>query len=209
MKAILSKRAGSADRLVLAEVPKPAPGPGEVLVRIHATSVTRGDVVLRKIPRFVVRLFGETPKSIPGHEFAGDVEAVGSRVAGFAVGDRVFGTTTGQTRGAHAEYVCVSADGLLAHLPPNVGYVEAAPVPVGAMTALHFLRDGGVGPGSRVLVNGASGRVGSFAVQVAKHLRAHVTGVASTQIWGWWRLSVRMRSSTTRRRTSPPALATT
>lgn len=180
MKAIRSKRAGSADHLLVAEVPKPAPGPGEVLVRIHATSVTRGDVLLRKMPRLLVRLFGEIGKAIPGHEYAGNIEAVGSKVAGFAVGDRVFGTTAGLTAGSHAEFVCVPANGLLAHLPPSVSYLEAAPVPVGAMTALHFLQDGGTGPGSRVLVNGASGSVGSFAVQIAKHLGAHVTGVAST-----------------------------
>ena len=180
MKAILLKRAGSADRLVRAEVPKPEPEPKEVLVRIHATSVTRGDVVLRKMPKVVARLVGEVPKSILGHEFAGEVEAAGEDVTKFNVGDRVFGTTNGLQQGSYAEYVCVPEDGILTHIPANVGYDEAAPIPVGAMAALHFLRDGGVGPDKRVLVNGASGSVGSFAVQIAKQLGAQVTGVSST-----------------------------
>lgn len=180
MKAIVSKRAGSPDRLVLIDVPEPAPKSGEVLVRIHATSVTRGDVVMRKMPRLVAWLVGETPTSIPGHEFAGEVEATGENVVEFQIGNRVFGTTSGLTQGSHAEYLCVPEDGILAHIPENVGYVDAAPIPVGAMTALHFLRRGAAAPRQRVLINGASGSVGSYAVQIAKHLGAHVTGVSST-----------------------------
>lgn len=178
MRAILQKRSGSADRLSLSDVPRPDPGPGELLVRIHATSVTRGDVILRKMPRIVTRLVGETPKSIPGHEFAGEVAAIGEAVASFEVGDRVFGATTGLSGGSHAEYVVVPESGVVAAIPTGVGYREAAPVPVGAMAALHFLRTGGVGEGTKLLVNGASGSVGTFAVQIAKALGAHVTGVA-------------------------------
>jgi NADPH:quinone reductase-like Zn-dependent oxidoreductase len=180
MKAIVSKRAGSPDRLLLTDVPKPVPEPNEVLVRIHAASVTRGDVVMRKMPRLVARLFGETPKSIPGYEFAGEVEASGGNVVEFEVGDRVFGTTSGLTQGSYAEYICVPEDGVITHIPPNVGYEEAAPIPVGAMAALHFLQAGDVGSHKRVLVNGASGSVGSYAIQIAKKIGAYVIGVAST-----------------------------
>lgn len=180
MRAVVQKRAGSPDRLVMADVPQPVPEPTEVLVRIQATSVTRGDVVMRKMPRLVARLFGETPRSIPGYEFAGEVEATGANVAEFEIGDRVFGTTSGLTQGSYAEYLCVPEDGIFTHIPPSVGYEEAAPIPVGAMAALHFLRAGEAGPGKRVLVNGAAGSVGSYAVQIAKKSGAHVAGVAST-----------------------------
>lgn len=180
MKAIVLKRAGSPDRLVLADLPKPVPESNEVLVRVHAASVTRGDVVMRKMPRVLARLFGETPKSIPGYEFAGEVEATGADVTDFEVGDRVFGTTSGLTQGSYAEYLCVPEDGMVTQIPSNVDYQEAAPIPVGAMTALHFLQAAEVGPGKRVLINGASGSVGSFALQIAKRIEAHVTGVAST-----------------------------
>lgn len=173
------KRAGSPDRLVLTEVPSPVPESNEVLVRIYATSVTRGDVVMRKMPRLVARIFGETPKSIPGYEFAGEVEAIGDDVGEFKIGDRVFGTTSGLSQGSYAEYLCVLEDGMVALLPSNVGYEEAAPIPVGAMTALHFLQAGDVGPEKRVLINGASGSVGSYAVQIARKMDAYVTGVAS------------------------------
>lgn len=179
MRAIVLTRAGSAERLALLDVPKPAVAAGEILVEIHATTVTRGDVVMRKMPRLLARLFGETPKRILGHEFAGEVEAIGEGVGDYEVGDRVFGTTEGLGQGAHAEYIVVPADGLVATIPAGVSFEEAAAVPVGAMTALHFLEAGGVVSGSRVLVNGASGSVGSFAVQIAKHLGAHVTGVSS------------------------------
>lgn len=180
MRAVVLGRAGSADGLTLSEVPRPIAGPGEVLVRIHAASVTRGDVVLRKMPKLVTRMLGETPKSILGHEFAGDVEDVGEGVTDLSVGDRVFGTTTGLRQGSYAEYIAIPAHGLVMTIPPGPGYEEVAPVPVGAMAAMHFLRDGGAGPGKRVLINGASGSVGSFAVQIAGHLGAQVTGVAST-----------------------------
>lgn len=177
MRAILLKRAGSPDRFVLIDMPKPTPSTDEILVRIRATSVTRGDVVLRKMPRLVTRLVGERPKSILGHEFAGDVEATGESVSRLAVGDRVFGTTTGLRQGSYAQYIAVPADGMVAGIPADVGYEDAAPVPVGAMAALHFLREGGLEIGKKVLINGASGSVGTFGVQIAKHLGAHVTGV--------------------------------
>jgi NADPH:quinone reductase-like Zn-dependent oxidoreductase len=180
MRAIRQTRAGSPERLVLSDVPKPFPKPTEILVRIRATSVTRGDVVMRKMPRLFARLVGETPKTIPGNEFAGEVESFGTATTRYEVGERVFGTTTGLKQGAYAEYLSVPEDAFLAHLPSNVGCEEAVPVPIGAMTALHFLEEGGVGSGKRVLINGASGSVGSYAVQIAKHKGAHVTGVSST-----------------------------
>jgi NADPH:quinone reductase-like Zn-dependent oxidoreductase len=180
MKAVLFKRAGSADGLVLDEIPEPVPEANEILVKVRAASVTRGDVVLRRIPRIVARLFRLGRKAILGHEFAGDVKAVGSDVRLFKIGDRVFGTTTGLGTGSYAEYICVPADGVITRIPAGVRYEEAAPIPIGGMTALHFLREGGVGRGKLVLVYGASGSVGTFAVQLAHHFGAHVTGVCST-----------------------------
>lgn len=179
MKAVVLTRAGSPDRLALTDVPEPVPGPTDVLIRINATTVTRGDVIMRKLPKLVARLVGATPKSILGHEFAGEIEAVGRDVRRFNFGDRVFGTTTGLSQGAHAEYVRVPEDGVLVRLPPGIAAEDAAPLPVGGMAALHFVREGGAGPEKHVLVNGASGSVGSFAVQIAKHLGARVTGVTS------------------------------
>lgn len=179
MRAIVSRRAGSPDQLKVVELPTPQIGAGDVLVAVQGTSVTRGDIVLRRMPRLVVRLFGETPKTVLGHEFAGTVAAVGTAVGNFEVGDRVFGTTAGLRQGSHAEFVAIPADGVMARLPDSVAILDAATVPVAAMTALHLLRSAGVGPGSRVLVNGASGSVGSFAVQMAVDMGADVTGVAS------------------------------
>lgn len=179
MKAVLFERTGSVDGLVYAEVPRPDPGPGEVLVRVHATSVTRGDVVLRRMPFLVARLFGQRRKAMLGHEFAGSIEAVGPGVTMFAAGDRVFGTTSGLRTGSYAEYVCVPADGMLTTIPPSIAYEEAAPVPIGATTALQFLRRGALARGRRVLIVGASGSVGSYAVQIAVAAEATVTGVTS------------------------------
>ena len=180
MRAVLFKRSGSADRLELAEVPRPVPEPKEILVKVHAATVTRGDVVLRKLPLLLWRLFGFRRKTMLGHEFAGEIEAVGADVTLFKEGEHVFGTTTGLTTGSYAEYICVPEEGVVATMPANITYEEAAPVPVGGLTALHFLRKGGVGRGKRVLVYGASGSVGTFAVQLATHFGAHVTGVCST-----------------------------
>jgi NADPH:quinone reductase-like Zn-dependent oxidoreductase len=180
MKAVLFKRSGSADRLELAEVPRPAPEPREILVKVHVATVTRGDVALRRLPVFLWRLFGFRRKTMLGHEFAGEIEAVGADVTLFKEGERVFGSTTGLTTGSYAEYICVPEKGILATVPANITDEEAAPVPIGGLTALHFLREGGVGSGKRVLVYGASGSVGTFAVQLATHFGAHVTAVCST-----------------------------
>lgn len=181
MRAVRTRRPGSVDGLEHADLTVPVPAPGEVLVRVHATSVTRGDVVLRKMPALIVRAFGEKPKRVLGHEFAGTVVAVGDSAVGFAPGCRVFGTTSGTEHGAHAEFVLVDAEGVIAEIPDHVTFDEAAPTPVGAMTALHFLDEAGVAAGTDVLVNGASGSVGSFAVQIARARGARVTAVSSAR----------------------------
>ncbi|TAK01355.1 MAG: NAD(P)-dependent alcohol dehydrogenase [Chloroflexota bacterium] len=184
MLAVVLPRPGSADVLEFRELDKPTPADREVLVRIRAATVTRGDVALRRIPALMWPLLrigmGLQRKRILGHEFAGEVEAVGRAVTRFHPGDPVFGTTTGLAGGSHAEYVCVPEDGVLTATPPNVTFEDAAAVPVGAMTALRLLREAGVTAGTSVLVHGASGSVGTFAVQLGRHHGAVVTGVCST-----------------------------
>jgi NADPH:quinone reductase-like Zn-dependent oxidoreductase len=186
MKAIIFTKHGSADGLQLREVEKPTPKDHEVLVRIHAATVTAGDVVLRRIHPIIyipLWLFGTKRKNIPGHEFAGEIEAVGKDVTRFKQGDQVFGTTTGLSVGANAEYVCLPeewAAGVMAIKPANMTYEEAAAVPVGGMTALYFLGEGNIRSGQDVLIYGASGSIGTFAIQLARYFGATVTGVCST-----------------------------
>jgi len=186
MQAIVYTRGGPPDVLQLQEVAKPAPRANEVLIRVHAATVTAGDVLLRRLPAWMwlpMRVFSpHRRKRIPGHELAGEVEAVGDGVTRFAVGDQVFGTTTGLSAGANAEYVCLPEAwpaGVLARKPANLSYAEAAALPVGGMTALQLLRTGKVQVGQKVLIYGASGSVGTFAVQLARHLGAEVSGVCS------------------------------
>ena len=186
MKAIVVTGSGPPEVLELREVEKPVPRDNEMLVRVHASTVTIGDAILRKMPRFLmgpmVTLMGFKLKKIAGHELAGVVEAVGRDIRSFRIGDHVFGTTTGLKCGSNAEYVCIpekGGRGMVAMKPSNVSFGEAAAIPIGGLTALQILRSGNVRKGDRVLVYGASGSVGTYAVQLAKHYGAHVTGVCS------------------------------
>ncbi len=183
MKAIVCTKYGSPDVLELKEVEKPTPKDNEVLIRVYAASVTAADGMMREGTPFYGRLFLGLMKPsnpITGTGFAGVIEAIGSDVKLFKEGDSVFGET-GVGFSTNAEYVCVPQDGVLATLPNNMTYEEAAPVCDGALTSWSFLKDiGKIQSGQKVLINGASGSLGSAAVQIAKYFGAEVTGVCST-----------------------------
>jgi NADPH:quinone reductase-like Zn-dependent oxidoreductase len=195
MKAIVNTEYGSPDVLHLTDVEKPVPKDNEILIRIHATSVNFGDTMARNFKAITPRQFNmpflfwllakisfglRQPKiTVLGNEFAGGIEAVGRDVKRFKPGDQVFGYP-GQSFGAYAEYLCMPEDSVLAIKPTKMTYEEAAVVPYGAIMALPLLRRVNIQPGQKVLVNGASGGIGSAAVQIAKNFGAEVTGVCAT-----------------------------
>jgi NADPH:quinone reductase-like Zn-dependent oxidoreductase len=190
MKAILHTKFGPPDELQLQEVEKPVPKDNEVLIKIRATTVTSTDCNVRNFT-FVPGVFQLPARlfmfgvfkpriHILGIDLAGEIEAVGNDVKRFKEGDQVFGTP-GTTFGAHAEYICVPEDGALTIKPATMAWEEAAAIFLGASTALFYLRDkGNIQAGQKILIYGASGAIGTYAVQLAKHFGAEVTGVCST-----------------------------
>lgn len=186
MKAAFVPRYGPPEVIEFREAPTPSPGAGEVRIRVLAAAVTAGDWRLRSgvmprgfgVLRGIALGFGGPRKGILGTDAAGVIDAVGAGVARFQIGDSVL-AFPGIAMGCHAEFLVMPAAGCVAPKPPNLSFEEAAALPFGGMTALDFLRRGKVQAGERILVNGASGNVGSAAVQLAKHLGAHVTAVCS------------------------------
>jgi len=186
MKAIVYKKYGSPNVLELSEVEKPTPEPNEVLIRVYATSVTAADCMMRRgntISSRILLGFKKPKKKyqILGTEFSGKIEAAGSKVKKFNPGDEVYGFR-GFGTGCYAEYKCMNENGSLAIKPGNMEFSEAASVVDGATTALFFLKEkANIQKGQKILINGASGSIGTFAVQLAKYSGAEVTGVCSTK----------------------------
>lgn len=193
MKAVLCTKYGDPKYLVPGEIEKPVPKKNEICIKIHATSVTGSDIIIRnfKIPRWhplgivMGLMFGFTKPRNPvlGMVLAGEVESAGKEVTLFKTGDKVFGWTLGGKMqfGTYAEYICLSEKSVIAEMPSNIFYEEAAAIPYGGLIALHYLKKGDIETRKKVLVYGASGSIGTSAVQIAKYFNAEVTGICSTR----------------------------
>src|SRR6056297_3344205 len=183
MKAMITTSYGSPDVVRLENVAKPVPHPNQVLIKIHASAVTKADAMMRTGKPFIGRLFtGLSKPKLPvwGTGFAGVVESVGSEVTQFKVGNQVFGESI-ETMGTYAEYVKIPESGIVTHLPENLSFEEAAGMCDGGITSLNFLVNlGNIKAGQKVLINGASGSLGTAAIQIAKHFGTEVTGVCSS-----------------------------
>ena len=200
MKAITYTKYGSPDVLQLREIAKPEPKDNEILIRIRATRVNYGDMLARRFGNVTLKEFNmpgillipvrlelgirKPKKFILGSEFSGVIEAAGKEVKRFKAGDAVFGYR-GSSFGAYAEYLCMPESGLVTHKPANMSFEEATLIPYGALTALSHFKKVNIHPGQKVLVNGASGGIGSAGVQLAKYFSAEVTGVCGTPRLGF------------------------
>jgi NADPH:quinone reductase-like Zn-dependent oxidoreductase len=189
MKAIVVSKYGGPEGLQLKEIDMPIPKANEFLIKIHATTVTFGDATLRRMKfpvRMVFGLFmgGLGKGKILGHEFAGTVEAIGDEVTQFKLGDQVF-ASAGMKGGAYAEYICIAEDSMVAIKPASMTFEEAAAVPVGGHTALDILRKANIQSGQKVLIYGASGSVGTYALQLSKYWGAEVTAVCGPTNQEW------------------------